>query len=306
VRGFVQGVGALLVLVVLQDAFTTVLFPASGHGVLRRPLSRWTWGCFRGVARRLPGDRRRTFLTYSGPVQVVVSLGARIVLLVVGWAMVFQPALGSAITVTGDPQARSWAVAVHYSGYALTTLGLGDVTAHTALLLAGQARDGELPGVRDELGAMAEFVQRALETHASYPVLRYFHQRRTCYALPRVLLLALDSVGLLRSALDRERYRALVGSPSVAALDSAAHQLLAELVPRSHLRPPTEEEQRCWRERLHRAAGQLADAGLGVRRDLDAAAEDYVGQRRGWGHQLRALADAMAYDWGEVEPARRP
>jgi hypothetical protein len=149
-------------------------------------------------------------------------------------------------------------------------------------------------------------VQRALETHASYPVLRYFHQRRTCYALPRVLLLALDSVGLLRSALDRERYRALVGSPSVAALDSAAHQLLAELVPRSHPRPPTEEEQRCWRERLHRAAGQLADAGLGVRRDLDAAAEDYVGQRRGWGHQLRALADAMAYDWGEVEPARRP
>jgi hypothetical protein len=358
VRGFVQGVGALLVLAVLQDAFCTVLLPASGHGILRRPLSRWTWACFRAVASRLPARRRRAFLTCSGPVQVVVSLGAWIVLLVVGWAMVFQPALGSGITVTGDPQARSWAVAVYYSGYTLTTLGLGDVTAHTALyrlltvveavvgfatvtmaityflsvysaltqrkvsagllhhrtygtgdaavLLAGQAQDGELPGARDELGTLAEFVQRALETHASYPVLRYFHQRQPCYSVPRVLLLALDGVALLRTALDRERYRSVVGSPSVAALDAAAHQLLAELVPGSRPHPPTAAERRCWRERLHRAAGQLADAGLEVRCDLDAAAEDYVEQRSGWGDPLRALADAMAYDWCDVEPVHRP
>jgi hypothetical protein len=355
-RGLVQGVGALLVLAVLQDAFSTVLFPASGHGVVRRPLSRSTSACCHRIGRRLPKDRRRALLTYSGPVQVLVSLGAWIVLLVVGWAMVFQPALGSGITVTADPHDRSWATAVYYSGYVLTTLGLGDVTAQNglyrlltvveavvglatvtmaityflsvysaltqrkvsagllhhrtygtgdaAVLLAGQAQDGELPGARDELGTLAEFVQRALETHASYPVLRYFHQRQPYYSLPRVLLLALDGVALLRTALDRERYRSVVGSPSVAALDAAAHQLLAELVPGSRPRPPTAAERQCWRERLHRAAGQLEDAGLEVRRDLDAAADDYSEQRAGWGHPLRALAGAMAYDWDDVEPAR--
>jgi hypothetical protein len=356
-RGLVQGIGGVLVLAVLQDAFFTVLFPASGHGVVRRPLSRWTWACFAGIGRRLPKDRRRALLTYSGPVQVLVSLGAWIVLLVVGWAMVFQPALGSGITVTADPHDRSWATAVYYSGYVLTTLGLGDVTAQNGLyrlltvveavvgfatvtmaityflsvysalterkvsaallhhrsydtgdaatLLAGQARDGELPGAGDQFDAMAQFVQRALETHVSYPVLRYFHQRRTCYALPRILLLALDSVSLLRTVLDPERYRALIGSPSVAALDVAAGHLLTELVPRSLPGRPTAAEEQCWRQRLCRAAERLQDAGLALRPDLAAAADAYVAQRSRWATPLRTLADAMAYDWSDIEPAHR-
>jgi len=37
----IQVVGAVVVFAVLQDVFFTVLFPASGHGLLRRPLTRW-------------------------------------------------------------------------------------------------------------------------------------------------------------------------------------------------------------------------------------------------------------------------
>jgi len=39
----IQVVGAVVVFAVLQDVFFTVLFPASGHGLLRRPLTRRPW-----------------------------------------------------------------------------------------------------------------------------------------------------------------------------------------------------------------------------------------------------------------------
>jgi hypothetical protein len=45
-------VGAILVLAVLQDVFFTVLFPASGHGLLRRPLARWNWALRRWLEHR--------------------------------------------------------------------------------------------------------------------------------------------------------------------------------------------------------------------------------------------------------------
>ncbi len=41
---------ATIVLAVLCDIFFTVLFPASGRGPIRKPLSRLTWACFRGTA----------------------------------------------------------------------------------------------------------------------------------------------------------------------------------------------------------------------------------------------------------------
>jgi hypothetical protein len=101
-----QAAGALLVLAVLQDVFFTVLFPGSGRGLLRRPLARVTWAVVRTVARRVRDpDRRRRLLGYSGPVQITVGLAAWIVVLVAGWAMVFQPALGTGV-VGSDPAHR--------------------------------------------------------------------------------------------------------------------------------------------------------------------------------------------------------
>jgi hypothetical protein len=59
------GTGVLLV--TLADIFFTVLFPATGHGPLRRPLSYLVWHAFRGPARTLRGRRRRDLLAYAGP-----------------------------------------------------------------------------------------------------------------------------------------------------------------------------------------------------------------------------------------------
>ena len=125
--------GTVTIAVTAGDVFLTVLFPASGRGPLRRPLSKLTWRAFRAVAARLRGHRRRDVLSYSGPVLILVTITVWVVLLTVGWGLVFWPMLGSQINATGGLTDTSFGAALYYSGYALTTLGLGDVTPATGL-----------------------------------------------------------------------------------------------------------------------------------------------------------------------------
>lgn len=138
-------VGALVVLAVAQDVFSTVLFPASGHGVIRKPLSRAVWHLFAWLAARTHGVRRRSLLAYAGPVQIVTTIGVWFLLLVVGWACIYQPALGSSITASKGPTDTGFATALYVSGYAVTTLGTGDVVAQTGayrLLMVLEAASG--------------------------------------------------------------------------------------------------------------------------------------------------------------------
>ncbi|HEX3002724.1 MAG TPA: potassium channel family protein [Angustibacter sp.] len=128
-----QLAGAALVLVVLADVFFTVLFPASGHGPIRRPIARLTWRAFAVVGRRLDDGARRHLLAYSGPVQIAVSIFVWVALLLVGWAMVYQPALGHGIGASQGTTDTSFATALYFSGFTLTTLGTGDVVASTGL-----------------------------------------------------------------------------------------------------------------------------------------------------------------------------
>lgn len=124
--------GAAAVVLALADVFYTVLFPASGHGPLREPLAKALRRLF-GLTRRLGrSQRRRRLLAYAGPVQITVTLLVWFTLLLVGWAAVYRPALGTSIVASSGPTDVSWATAVYYSGFALTTLGTGDVVANTA------------------------------------------------------------------------------------------------------------------------------------------------------------------------------
>lgn len=356
----IQVTGALLVLAVLQDVFFTVLFPGSGRGLLRRPLARATWAVVRAIGRRIGDrDRRRRFLGYSGPVQITVNLTAWILVLITGWALIFQPALGTRIVASSGHTDTGWATAFYYSGYTLTTLGFGDVVATTGLyrlltvleavigfatvsmaityflsvysaltqrkvtaarlhhrtydtgdaaaLLAGMSRDGEIPGAPDEFGELAEFFQRVLETHAAYPVLRYFRSREPWSTLPRVLLVALDGVTLVHSVLDPAKNHDLLRSPSVWSLRVAAEQLLDELLPeaqasRNRLVSADPEEETNWRARFRCAAERLDEQRMRLRPDLSAAADDYVALRARWNGPLRAVAAAMLDDWSEVDP----
>ena len=343
--------GTAVLLVTLSDIFFTVLFPASGHGPLRRPLSFLVWRAFRWLARGFHGPRRRQVLAYVGPTLVAVSIAVWPILLTVGWAMIIYPALGSGVVASGGQTPHTWMTAIYFSGFSVTTLGNGDIvpatgayrllavteaaigfsvvsmvityflsiynaivqrktfaasldhrtmrTGDSSQLVAGLARQGDVTAVVDQLSTTGEFLQRLFETHQSYPVLRYFHYREVRYALPRVLLVTLDTAALITSAL-RGGDEQGVRDAALTLVDGAARDLLGELLDRRRAASaPVREE--LLRARYAQAVDRFREAGLRVREE-PGAVEDYLRRRGTWEEQLRTLADVMLYDWAEIEP----
>ena len=123
--------GLAILLVTTADIFFNVLFPASGHGPVRKPLSATVWLLFRLLGAILHGRPRRNFLSYSGPMVISATLVGWFLLLNAGFALVFKPALGTAIVADSGPTDTSWAAAFYYSGFNITTLGVGDLTPAT-------------------------------------------------------------------------------------------------------------------------------------------------------------------------------
>lgn len=347
---FLYIAGAAIVCAALLDVFFTVLFPASGQGPIRKPLAVAVWQGFRFVAARTTGQRRRNILSYSGPVLITVTLAVWFVLLVTGGAMIYKPALGTAIRASSGPTDTGWGTALYFSGFNLTTLGVGDLAAATdpfrllsvtqaamgfsffslvityflsvyssltsrnafaqglhhlsgrtddaAEAIARLAHGDELSDARDHLSAKADFLREIHQTHRFYPVLRHFHYREPHYALPQILLTALESATLIRSALDRERYAHVIDSPGLNGLFDAATDLMRELMPDAQPGPASENEATLWRERYRAALTRLADAGLHVRADAAAGADEYVALRAQWERPLQDLAAAMLHEWG--------
>lgn len=119
------GVGLLLFVAV--DVFLTVLLP-SARGVLTGLWSRALWQ----TASALPGRPGLRARQAAGPLSLVSTIASWVVLLWVGYALVYLPdvdSLGysSDVRFEGSPPVA----ALYLSGTVLTTLGLGDVAAQT-------------------------------------------------------------------------------------------------------------------------------------------------------------------------------
>jgi ion channel len=120
-------VGAAILAVVLWDAFETVVLPrrAGGRFRLTRLFYRLTWGAWRTVAAVLRGKRREAFLSFYGPLSLVLLLGFWATGIVFAFG-VLQWAAGSAVIVAGG--LGDFGTDVYLSGTTFFTLGLGDVT----------------------------------------------------------------------------------------------------------------------------------------------------------------------------------
>src|SRR3989454_725411 len=86
---------------------------------------RVTWRVWSSVPRRMrPGGRRETFLSFYGPLSLLVLLAAWAASLVTAFAMV-QAGIGTRLNVEGD---GAFLDHLYMSGETFFTLGLGDVT----------------------------------------------------------------------------------------------------------------------------------------------------------------------------------
>jgi hypothetical protein len=125
-----QIIGILLVLIAVADIYLTVLHPRADSSLLSVPVARGIWQLFRSIAQGLTkrGDR---FLSYGGPTIIVTIITVWILLLLLGFALIIWPALGTAIQAEQGETSTDFATAIYYAGFSLATLGTGDLTPQT-------------------------------------------------------------------------------------------------------------------------------------------------------------------------------
>ncbi len=135
-RWIIGVAGAILLATVLWDAFETIILPRRVSGRLRLTkffYRRVTWRPWRAVAPlfgRRPGE---SFLSFYGPLSLLLLLGLWAVGIVLAFGML-QWAAGSALILTGG--GPGFGDDVYLSGTTFFTLGLGDVAPRTPLAKA--------------------------------------------------------------------------------------------------------------------------------------------------------------------------
>ena len=123
--------GAVLILIVLGDAFETIVLPrrVTRQISLARLFYQFTWLSWSGAVRSIfSGKRQETFLSWYGPFSLLLLLILWATCLIIGFGLVHW-ASGSMIK-TPEGGAR-FGTYLYLSGTTFFTLGLGDVAPET-------------------------------------------------------------------------------------------------------------------------------------------------------------------------------
>ena len=120
--------GIVLILLVAQDAFETIVLPRRVTRRIRltRLFYRTIQVGWHSLGRVLrPGARRETFLGSVGPFSLLALIGFWAVLFVFGFGLLMW---GSALPLNAPDKAISFTTYLYFSGTTFFTLGLGDIT----------------------------------------------------------------------------------------------------------------------------------------------------------------------------------
>lgn len=120
--------GAALLVLLATDVFLTIFHPRGRGGAVQARLSHGTWGAFRWAGRRLGEPSRSKLLSFGGPAIVLLVLAAWLLVLVLGFALIYYPWMEDFLVSPGTLRSR-WGEALYYSGYTAVTLGTGDLIA---------------------------------------------------------------------------------------------------------------------------------------------------------------------------------
>ena len=124
----IAGGSLVLIALVLLDAFEAMLLPrrVTHHFRFARLFYVYSWTPWAALARRMrSGQAAEHFLSFFGPLSVLVLIGVWAVGLILGFALL-QWSLGSELHTPGE-DAR-FPVYLYLSGVTFFTLGFGDVT----------------------------------------------------------------------------------------------------------------------------------------------------------------------------------
>ena len=126
-------VSLLILYIILQDAFETIVLPRRVTRRLRlaRIYYILSWNIWSKVAKKIHREsRRENFLSYYGPLSLLILLIIWAIGLVFGYALL-QWSFGSALVLVGNH--ANFGTDFYMSGTTLFTLGLGDVVPYGTL-----------------------------------------------------------------------------------------------------------------------------------------------------------------------------
>jgi voltage-gated potassium channel Kch len=229
-------VGIVVILVALNDVFQTLLRPTA--------TGRLSTLVFRAVWALTP--RRRRIGSASGPLTVLTTVAVWLLLITVGWALIYLPHIPQGFSYSGvDPQDyHPFAEALTFSLVALTTLGLGDVVPADPLLRIISPLEA-LTGFALLSAAVAWFMQL-------YPAL----SRRRAFA---IVLTGLHEAGLTTQLSDLTDERA---ASVIQSVSCSLAEVTADLVQNTEIFYFTEKDETLSAPAALRYTLELRDAGL--------------------------------------------
>jgi hypothetical protein len=120
--------GALIVAVILLEAFETIILPrrVTRRFRLTRLFYVSTWRPWRAIARLMQTKVRENFISFYGPLSLLVLFAVWAASLIVGFGFLYYSA------ARYDPTHPPLQTCLYLSGTTFFTLGLGDVTPHTS------------------------------------------------------------------------------------------------------------------------------------------------------------------------------
>ena len=128
--------GVLFIMVALWDAFETVVLPRRVTRKVRvaRLFYRLTWRVWSALAHSVSSGRRlENYLSFYGPLSLILLLAIWAGILVVGFAILYWLPGNAVKTPEGNVD---FITCIYYSGTAFFTLGPGDVTPSTLVARA--------------------------------------------------------------------------------------------------------------------------------------------------------------------------
>lgn len=227
--------GVVLLVIALNDVFHTLLRPAS-TGRLTTLVFRAVWSL----------SRRRGPFAVGGPLTILATISAWLLLITLGWALIYLPHVPGGFSYSGvDPDDyHPFLESITYSLVALTTLGLGDVVPAAPVIRALSPLEA-LTGFALLSAAVSWFMQ-------IYPALA----RRRAFAIELTSLHASGFTAL--PATITTGYAASV----VSSVARALAELTADLVQSNEIFYFTERDERLSAPRAIGYAMNLRDGAL--------------------------------------------
>jgi hypothetical protein len=146
-----QGLGILLVLIILLDIFLTVLYARIGTSIIGSRVAQLIWASF-VKASKVFGSRQGAVLSFCGPVILVLLVAVWALGLTLGAALIMHPELGTSIRATNGETPTDFITAMYAGGTSMAIVGASDFTpAHKphAAALPVQLADWHVGDVAD-------------------------------------------------------------------------------------------------------------------------------------------------------------